>query len=80
MPALVYCTSVLACMCELWFQGCRAWLIGNGEYRTLLVSKDGLENAKSLITAYKQGKMPEMNPELWKAKKIVDSTLHPGMK
>ena len=25
-----------------------------------------------------QGKINEMNEELWKAKKIVDSTLHPG--
>ena len=28
--------------------------------------------------AYKQGEIKEMTPELWKAKKIVDSTLHPG--
>lgn len=27
--------------------------------------------------AYKQGQVKEMTPELWKAKKIVDSTLHP---
>jgi hypothetical protein len=46
--------------------------------RTLLVNKAGLEHAKSLISAYKQGKIGEMNDELWKAKKIVDSTLHPG--
>lgn len=31
----------------------------------------------SLLTSYKYGKIQEMNPELWKAKKIVDSTLHP---
>jgi len=36
-----------------------------------------LEHAKSLIAAYKQGKIGEMNTELWRAKKIVDSTLHP---
>ena len=30
------------------------------------------------IVAYKQGETKEMTPELWKAKKIVDSTLHPG--
>jgi hypothetical protein len=46
--------------------------------RTLLVSKDGLEQAKSLITSYKLGKIQQMNPELWQAKKVVDSTLHPG--
>jgi hypothetical protein len=45
--------------------------------RTLLVSKDGLEQAKGLITSYKLGKIREMTPELWKAKKVVDSTLHP---
>ncbi len=47
-------------------------------YRTLLVNKAGLEHAKSLVAGYKQGKVAEMNDELWKAKKIVDSTLHPG--
>jgi hypothetical protein len=44
----------------------------------LLVNKAGLEHAKSLIAGYKQGKIGEMNAELWSAKKIVDSTLHPG--
>lgn len=47
--------------------------------RTLLVSKDGLERAKGLITSYKMGKIQEMSPELWHAKKVVDSTLHPGV-
>lgn len=45
---------------------------------TLLTSSAGLERAKSLITDYKQGKIAEMNPELWTAKKTIDSTLHPG--
>ncbi|KAH6725022.1 Tricarboxylate/iron carrier [Leptodontidium sp. 2 PMI_412] len=45
--------------------------------RTLLVNKAGLEHAKSLVAGYKQGKISEMNEELWKAKKVVDSTLHP---
>lgn len=45
---------------------------------TLLVGSTGLEQAKSLLTEYKQGKIPSMTPELWKAKKVVDSTLHPG--
>jgi hypothetical protein len=31
-----------------------------------------------LLAGYKQGRVAEMNDELWKAKKIVDSTLHPG--
>ena len=46
--------------------------------RTLLVSKTGLEQAKQSIMEYKQGQIKQMNPELWKAKKVVDSTLHPG--
>jgi hypothetical protein len=46
--------------------------------RTLLTSSSGLEHAKQLVTAYKMGKTQEMTPELWKAKKIIDSTIHPG--
>ncbi|KAK0630839.1 Tricarboxylate/iron carrier [Bombardia bombarda] len=45
--------------------------------RTLLVSSAGLEQAKRALVSYKQGEIKEMTPELWKAKKIVDSTLHP---
>ncbi|KAL9013444.1 MAG: hypothetical protein Q9173_001856 [Seirophora scorigena] len=45
--------------------------------RTLFVSDAGLENAKSLVSSYKQGQVQSMTPDLWKAKKIVDSTLHP---
>ncbi|GAP89772.1 putative tricarboxylate carrier protein [Rosellinia necatrix] len=45
--------------------------------RTLLAGKSGLETAKNLVMAYKQGEIKEMTPELWKAKKIVDSTIHP---
>jgi hypothetical protein len=44
----------------------------------LFVSSSGLENAKKAITAYKNGTVNEMSPELWRAKQIVDSTLHPG--
>lgn len=47
---------------------------------TLLAGSKGLENAKRLVTEYKTGKLQHMTPELWHAKKIVDSTLHPGMK
>jgi hypothetical protein len=46
--------------------------------RMLFTSSASLENAKSLITRYKEGTIPSMSPELWQAKKIVDSTLHPG--
>jgi hypothetical protein len=62
-------------------------LCGNPDYglvsddlwpsRTLLVGKTGLEQAKKIVTSYKQGKTQELTPELWKAKRIVDSTLHP---
>ncbi|KIW34797.1 uncharacterized protein PV07_01553 [Cladophialophora immunda] len=45
--------------------------------RTLFVSSSGLENAKRLVTSYKTGEAKAMTPEIWKAKKIVDSTLHP---
>ncbi|KAI4086235.1 MAG: hypothetical protein LQ344_007727 [Seirophora lacunosa] len=45
--------------------------------RTLFVSDAGLENAKGLVSSYKQGQVQSMTPDLWKAKKIVDSTLHP---
>jgi hypothetical protein len=46
--------------------------------RTLLTSPAGLEHAKQLVTSYKTGKIREMSPELWTAKKIIDSTIHPG--
>lgn len=43
----------------------------------LFTGQHGLERAKELVSAYKQGKVQDMTPELWKAKKIIDSTLHP---
>ncbi|MCJ1374080.1 hypothetical protein MMC20_005311 [Loxospora ochrophaea] len=45
--------------------------------RTLFVSASGLENAKRLVSSYKQNQVQSMTPELWQAKKVVDSTLHP---
>ncbi|KIV97023.1 hypothetical protein PV10_00830 [Exophiala mesophila] len=45
--------------------------------RTLFVSAAGLENAKKLVTSYKTGEAKVMTPEIWNAKKVVDSTLHP---
>lgn len=45
--------------------------------RTLFVSASGLENAKKLVTSYKKGEVKSMTPEIWQAKKIIDSTLHP---
>ncbi|KAJ2969308.1 hypothetical protein NQ176_g8732 [Zarea fungicola] len=44
---------------------------------TLFAGKSGLESAKQLVTKYKTGEIKDMTPELWNAKKIVDSTLHP---
>ncbi|KAH6849692.1 Tricarboxylate/iron carrier [Chaetomium sp. MPI-CAGE-AT-0009] len=44
---------------------------------TLLVGSAGLEQAKNALIAYKHGHVHSMTPELWRAKKIVDSTLHP---
>lgn len=51
--------------------------IGITDPRTLFVGSTGLEQAKKALIAYKQGEVKEMTPELWQAKKIVDSTLHP---
>lgn len=50
----------------------------NYGHSTLFTSNAGLENAKQLVSAYKQGMIRDMNEELWTAKKIIDSTLHPG--
>ena len=49
-----------------------------GYARTLFVDSSGLENAKKLVSRYKLGEIKSMTPELWQAKKVVDSTLHPG--
>ncbi|UNI13977.1 Sideroflexin FSF1 [Purpureocillium takamizusanense] len=51
--------------------------IGITDPSTLLAGTSGLERAKRLVTEYKTGKLEHMTPELWQAKKIVDSTLHP---
>lgn len=45
--------------------------------RTLFAGSSGLEKAKRLVVDYKEGRVQNMTPELWQAKKIVDSTLHP---
>lgn len=52
----------------------------NIRHRTLLVSSAGLDHAKRLVSSYKKGEVKTMTPEIWQAKKIVDSTLHPGMR
>ncbi|CCH41044.1 Sideroflexin-1 [Wickerhamomyces ciferrii] len=43
----------------------------------LLNSNVTLENAKKLISQYKNGEQKQMTPELWDAKKVLDSTVHP---
>jgi sideroflexin-5 len=60
------------------WQQCPDTPFANGSAcRTLFVSSSGLEQAKELVTSYKTGKAQSMTPEIWQAKKIVDSTLHP---
>jgi tricarboxylate carrier len=51
--------------------------VGVTDPSTLFAGQTGLENAKRLVSDYKTGKIEHMNPELWRAKKVVDSTLHP---
>ena len=43
----------------------------------LLVSKQELQDSKALIASYKLGQTKQLSAELWHAKKVVDSTLHP---
>jgi tricarboxylate carrier len=43
----------------------------------LLNTKQDVENAKRLISQYRNGEVQQMTPELWRAKKVLDSTLHP---
>ena len=43
-----------------------------------MITKKGLEDSKELIANYKLGKIAQMSPELWHAKKVVDATIHPG--
>lgn len=65
--------------CEEWmYMGGLRLMRLFGVYRTLLTGSSGLEHAKGLVSAYKQGKIAHMTPELWTAKKVIDSTLHPG--
>lgn len=43
----------------------------------LLSTPKDIEEAKRLIWDYKNGVIPEMTPRLWRAKKILDSSVHP---
>jgi tricarboxylate carrier len=51
--------------------------VGLTDPSTLFAGTTGLEHAKRLVTEYKTGKIEKMSPDLWYAKKVVDSTLHP---
>ncbi|CAM1505236.1 Fc.00g108730.m01.CDS01 [Cosmosporella sp. VM-42] len=51
--------------------------VGLTDPTTLFAGAHGLERAKQLVTDYKTGKAEHMTPQLWKAKKLVDATLHP---
>ncbi|RCK63301.1 putative mitochondrial transport protein FSF1 [Candida viswanathii] len=45
---------------------------------TMLLNTSGdIERAKRMVWDYKNGVTSKMTPELWRAKKILDSTLHP---
>ena len=48
-------------------------------HRTLFINHTSLEHAKKTVTQYKTGERREMSEDVWRAKKVVDSTLHPGM-
>lgn len=43
----------------------------------LLTTSKDIEESKRLIWDYKNGLIPEMTPKLWRAKKILDSSIHP---
>lgn len=43
----------------------------------LLNTPTDVENARTLISAYRTGQVSQMSPELWRAKRVLDSTLHP---
>ncbi|KAF5094957.1 hypothetical protein D0Z03_001940 [Geotrichum reessii] len=43
----------------------------------LLNTPSDVERARALIAGYRSGATPTMSPELWRAKQVLDSTLHP---
>ncbi|KAK9461090.1 Tricarboxylate/iron carrier [Lipomyces oligophaga] len=45
--------------------------------RMLLVTKSQLEKSKDLVYKYKNNEIKSMTPELWHAKLVLDSTIHP---
>jgi len=58
----------------LAFDGCDGSAVRNAstnvvDCRTLLTTPSQLEHAKQLVRDYRLGRIPEMNDDLWKAKK-----------
>ncbi|ODV95232.1 hypothetical protein PACTADRAFT_33810 [Pachysolen tannophilus NRRL Y-2460] len=51
--------------------------VGISDPTMLLNTSKDVEKAKFLIGEYKNGKIKEMSPELWRAKRVLDSTVHP---
>lgn len=43
----------------------------------LLVSKKELDHSKEILGKYQKGEIADISPELWRAKKVMDSTIHP---
>jgi tricarboxylate carrier len=43
----------------------------------LFTTSQHLEEAKKLISDYRNGQFKELTPEFWNAKKVLDSTVHP---
>ncbi|KAL2710922.1 Sidoreflexin [Kluyveromyces marxianus] len=43
----------------------------------LLTTNDDLAQARKIISAYRHGELRETTPEFWRAKKQLDSTVHP---
>ncbi len=41
-------------------------------------SKARLQQAKELVSSYRHGHIATVTPDVWTAKRLLDSTLHPG--
>lgn len=43
----------------------------------LLTTSKDIQQAKLKVWEYRNGVLPEMSPELWRAKRVLDSSIHP---
>ncbi|CDF90687.1 ZYBA0S08-00562g1_1 [Zygosaccharomyces bailii CLIB 213] len=43
----------------------------------LLTTEDDLKNARRIVGAYRHGELKQTTPEFWRAKRELDSTVHP---